>query len=151
MRKPWVHLVCLVLPLLGCARVQTFRVVDAQTGQPIHGVQVERIANVARSGRSTLPEALNLPVEVSSTNAAGMATFNGPAEQFVLKKDGYEVAQAETTFTGIQVRYEGKGPEVSAQRIEGIPHIALRRQGAVSQSAAPTVAGSAPAGTRSVP
>lgn len=139
MRKPLIAIVWLILPLCACARLQTFRVIDAETGNPINGVTAERIGEVSRSSSSANPEALNLSVEVSSTNVGGVATFNSPGQAFSIRKDGYEPVSIRATLSGVRVRNERTGEETVAQNVEGMNYIALRRTGGLAQSKATSV------------
>ena len=133
---------CCVLPLCACARVQTFRVVDAETGQPVTGAMAERYADVGRASGRAAPESLSLPVEVASTNVGGVATFRGAGQQFSLKKDGYESVTLRATLNGVMVRHGGSNQELPAERVEGMTYIPLRRISGVASS---TPAGTAPA------
>ena len=67
----------LLLGLLwGCSPLQNFRVVDAQTGQPVDGVQIERLH--AGLQPSAMPFVLLKtldPVEKKTTDASGSAAF----------------------------------------------------------------------------
>ncbi len=144
MRKPLLAILWCVLPLCACARVQTFRVVDAETGQPVHGVQAERFADVARATTPGIAEPLSLPVEVSSTNIGGVATFRGSGQQFSLRKEGYEQVSLRSTMNGVVVRYERTGEEIPAERVEGMTYVPLRRAGGAAPSASATATTAAP-------
>lgn len=146
MRKPLIALVGPVLFFCACARVQTFRVIDAETGHPLNGVQAERIGEVSRSSSSANPETLALPVEVASTNVGGVATFTGAGQQFSLRKDGYDPVSLRATLNGVRVRNERTGEEKFAERVEGMSYIALRRTAGLAQNKATTTVPGSPAG-----
>jgi len=134
MARSWMVIACCVLPLCACARVQTFRVVDAETGQPVNGAMAERYADVSRPASSANTESLSLPVEVASTNVGGIAKFRGAGQQFSLKKDGYESVTFRSTLNGVMVRHESTGREVPAERVEGMTYIPLRRISGVASN-----------------
>lgn len=151
MPKSWMVIACCVLPLCACARVQTFRVIDAETGQPVTGAMAERYADVGRSSPKASTESLSLPVEVASTNVGGVATFRGAGQQFSLKKDGYESVSLRSTLNGVMVRHEGSGKEVPAERVEGMTYIPLRRiSGVASNTPAATAPVAAQSGVKQV-
>ena len=78
----------LLLLLCGCTRLQTFRVVDSQSGQPIEGVQVERLhGGIAPAPCRSSCWIRSSPVEKQVTDASGVSTFKESGTKAMLNPD----------------------------------------------------------------
>jgi hypothetical protein len=119
-----------VLLLSGCTQLQTFRVVDSQSGQPIEGVQVERLRSSIEP--SSMPFVLFKslsPVEKQTTDESGVSTFKEPGTQAILNPDGknpaYNKAYVTTTWSGVKVLYPDDYREISVKPVDGVVEIPL--------------------------
>ena len=120
----------LLLLLCGCTRLQTFRVVDSQSGQPIEGVQVERLHSSIQPSAMPLVLLKSLsPVEKEVTDSSGMSKFKESGTQAMLNPDSknpaYGKAYVSTTWTGVKVIYPDEYREISVKPVNGVVEIPL--------------------------
>ena len=129
----------LLLLLCGCTRLQTFRVVDSQSGQPIEGVQVERLHGSVKP--SAMPFVLLdsvSPVEKQTTDSSGMSRFKESGTQAMLNPDSknpaYGKAYVSTSWSGVKVIYPDEYREISVTPVDGVVEIPLPSRHAASLS-----------------
>jgi len=134
---------CLLLLALtsGCARFQTFRVVDSQSGRPVSGIQAERL------DASLRPSAMPLvildemsPVERGSSDTSGVVKFEKPGKQFAFNPCSQNPAcgraYAAATWSGVKIRYPDENREVLVKPINGIVEVPLPKPGPQKDSKA---------------
>ncbi|MGD0898814.1 MAG: hypothetical protein ABR915_13335, partial [Thermoguttaceae bacterium] len=102
--------ILLLFMLPGCARLQTFRVVDAQSGQPVDGVRAERLEGSIQASELPLVLLDSLsPVEKGATNASGAMTFEKTGTKFWFnpsaKNPAYGQAYVTATWAGARICY----------------------------------------------
>jgi hypothetical protein len=129
MRKTISGLI-LFLTLSGCTRLQTFRVVDSQSGQPIEGVQVERLHGSVKPSAMPFVLVNSLsPVEKELTDSSGMSSFKESGTQAILNPDSknpaYGKAYVSTSWTGVKVLYPDDYREISVTPVNGVVEIPL--------------------------
>ena len=124
----------LLLGLLsGCARFQTLRVVDAQSGQPLDGVRVERLHGSLRPSAMPLV-LLNTvsPVERKMTDDSGSVTFEKAGTQVMCNPDfmnpAYGRAYVTATWSGAKICYPDEYREISVKPVAGVVEIPLRNR-----------------------
>jgi len=101
MCKETLSLAMLLVALGGCARSQTFRVVDARSGKPLEGVWVSQGA-VAGSGYTL------------KTDASGMVQVRKSGSLFSFGKPGYDETRVEVkgSVAKLQRAADPQGTEV---------------------------------------
>jgi hypothetical protein len=119
--------------LAGCASQQTFRVVDAKSGEPLGDVRVERLEGSYRLSPAPFVVLNDLsPAEKQTTNGSGSVTFEKSGSTFMVNPSGtnpvYNDAYVEATWSGAKVRYPGEYREFSVARKDGVVEIPLRRR-----------------------
>ncbi len=119
--------------LSGCASQQTFRVVDAKSGELLGDVQVERLEGGYRPSEMPFVVLNELsPVEKQTTNQSGAVTFQKSGSKFIVNPSGdnpaYNDAYVKVTWSGAEVCYPGEYREVSVARKDGIVAIPLQRR-----------------------
>jgi len=127
----------LLLSLLtGCARFQTVRIVDAQSGRPLEGVQVERLQGSVRPSAIPLVLFNSLtPVERQTTDAAGSITFQESGTQVMCnpssRNPAYGRAYVTAGWTGAKICYPDEYREISVKPVAGVVEVPLpnRRSG----------------------
>jgi hypothetical protein len=119
--------------LSGCASQQTFRIVDAKSGEPLGNVRVERLEGCYRP--SAMPfVVLNTlsPVEKQTTNESGSVTFQKSGSKFMVNPSGdnadYHDAYVKLTWWGAKVRYPCEYREFSVKRKDGVVEIPLQHR-----------------------
>jgi hypothetical protein len=123
---PRVFPVVLLLAALGgCAHTQSFRVVDAQTGEPLGDVWVRQ--GGSRSSAYTL-----------KTDTAGSVQFQKSASQYSLTKPGYEEARVEVKGAVARVRSASDPKGLEVKRYGDMVQVSLRRQNAAVGTNGPT-------------
>jgi hypothetical protein len=130
MRKDAI-LFTLLLAALGCARTQSLRVVDAQTGEPLRDVWV-------RQGSS--------PVAgyTLKTDPSGMVQFRKSGSQYSLAKPGYEEARVELAGSVAHVRSTSDPQAAEVKRYGDLVQIELRRRNAAAPDGMPGAERSVP-------
>jgi hypothetical protein len=117
----------LLLPLLlsGCARLQTFRVVD-ESGEPLRGVPVERLQGSLQLDPVPffLLDSMS-PVEKSTTDNSGSVAFHESGKQFMVNPQSKNQAYVTATWSGAKVCYPAECREISVNRIGGVVDIPL--------------------------
>jgi hypothetical protein len=139
--RTFVPTLVLLLLLSGCARLQTFRVVDAQSGQPLDGVQAERLDGSVRPSAIPLVLADTLsPVERQAADPSGAVNFKKAGSQFAFNprsgNPGYGRAFVAATWSGVKIRYPDEQREVPIKPIDGVVEVPLPKQGPGSKSSA---------------
>ena len=129
--RTFVPTLLLLLLLSGCARLQTFRVVDAQSGQPLDGVQAERLDGSVRPSAVPLVLADTLsPVERQASDPSGAVNFKKAGAQFAFNprsnSPGYGRAFVAATWSGVKIRYPDEHREVPVKPIDGVVEVPLR-------------------------
>ena len=128
--------------LSGCASQQTFRVVDARSGEPLGDVRVERLEGGYRPSAMPFMLVNELsPIEKQTTNESGSVTFTKSGSSFMVNPSGanpaYNDAYVKATWSGAKVCYPGQYREFSVARKDGVVEIPLhRRDPLVSQGIA---------------
>ena len=122
-----------MLPLVlagGCSRIQTFRVVDAKTGQPLDGVRAERLEGSIRP--SSMPFVLFdqvAPIETKNTDATGAVAFQQPGQKFMInpssKDPSHNQAYVVATHSGAKIIYPAEHREFTVQARDGVVEIPL--------------------------
>jgi hypothetical protein len=120
----------LLLLLCGCTRLQTFRVVDSQSGQPIEGVQVERLNSSIQPSAMPFVLLKSLsPVEKEVTDSSGMSRFKESGTQAMLNPDSknaaYGKAYVSTSWSGVKVLYPDDYRQISVTPVDGVVEIPL--------------------------
>ena len=110
-------IVLLLAALGGCARTQSFRAVDAQTGEPLRDVWV------SQGGSPTAAFTLK-------TDPSGMAQFQKSGSQYSLTKPGYEETRVEVQGSVARVRSTSDPQGVEVKRYGDLVQVALRRRDA---------------------
>jgi hypothetical protein len=117
----------LLLPLLlsGCARLQTFRVVD-ESGEPLRGVPVERLEGSLQLDPVPffLLDSMS-PVEKRTTDATGSVAFHEGGKQFMVNPQSKNQAYVTATWSGAKVCYPAESREIAVKRTGGVVEIAL--------------------------
>jgi hypothetical protein len=123
----------LAITLSGCTAQQTFRVVDATSGEPLGDVRVERLQGSYRS--SGLPfVVLNelSPAEKQTTNESGSVTFQKSGSKFMVNPShtnpAYYDAYVTATLSGVKVCYPAEHREFPVARQDGTVNIPLQRR-----------------------
>ena len=137
--RRFVASTCWAAILSGCASQQSFRIVDAKSGEPLGDVRVERLEGGYRP--SSMPfvvvNALS-PVEKQTTNPSGAATFDKSGSKFMVNparaNPDYGDAYVKATWSGATVRYPREYREFSVPRRNGVVEIPLRRRGGGSDA-----------------
>ena len=120
----------LLFLVAGCSRLQTFRVVDAQSGQPLDGVRAERLEGHLQTSEIPLVllDAMS-PVEAHATDASGSVVFQGPGAKFMVnpssKNPSYNQAYVTATWSGAKVLYPAEHREISVKARDGVVEIPL--------------------------
>jgi hypothetical protein len=134
MYKLWPGLLLLSLAS-GCASLQSFRVVDAQTGQPLEEIKAERLKGNVHFSAIPLVMLDDLaPVERRATDASGAIKFEQAGSQFAFNPSsshaGYGAAFVTATSSGIVIRYPEERPcrTISVMPINGVVDVPLRRR-----------------------
>jgi hypothetical protein len=109
MCKEALPFVLLLAALGGCARSQTFRVVDAQSGKPLEGVWVSQ-GGVAGSGYTL------------KTDPSGMVQFRKSGSLLSFAKPGYD-----------ETRVEMKGSVAKLERAADLQGTEVKRHGDLVQ------------------
>jgi len=118
----------------GCASQQTFRVVDARSGEPLADVRVERLEGGYRPSSRPFVVLNELsPAEKQTTSASGSVTFQKSGSQFMVNPSdtnpAYSDAYVKATWAGATVCYPHEHREFSVTRKDGVVDIPLRRRG----------------------
>lgn len=116
MRGAVLSWTCLAGMLAGCARTQSFRVVDAQTGQPLAGVWVAQGGEAPSAG-------YNL-----RTDPIGMVQFPKAGTRYLFTKEGYQPGHVELKGPVARVRYEGDAETLEVKRYGDLVQVPLRRR-----------------------
>ena len=119
--------------LSGCASQQTFRVVDAKSGEPLGDMRVERLEGGYRPSAMPFVVLNELsPAEKQTTNESGSVTFQKSGSKFMVNPSGdnpvYNHAYVKTTWSGAKVCYPGEYREFSITRKDGVIEIPLQRR-----------------------
>jgi hypothetical protein len=115
MRNRSAQFVLLAMLVSGCARTQSFRAVDAQTGAPLSGVTIAQSGSASKPGTE------------SRTEASGMAQFQGAGGRFTFRKEGYFESEVEAGKSGAQVIYGEDHRRQQVERFAGIVQVPLVR------------------------
>jgi hypothetical protein len=120
----------LLLFACGCARTQTFRVVDSQSGRPLDGVQSERLEGKVRPSAMPLVLLNDLsPVEHGTTDSSGVVKFQKPGKEFAFnptsKNPECGRAYVASTWSGATIRYPDEHREVAVKPIDGVIEVPL--------------------------
>lgn len=115
MRKFLALLALFGMLAAGCARSQSFRVVDAQTGAPVPGVIVEQSGSALRPGTAR------------RTEPTGIAEFNGASGRFTFRKEGYFETQAEVGSSSAKVISGEDRRQQTVERHAGLVQVPLVR------------------------
>jgi hypothetical protein len=117
-RVPCVlSIVLLLAAMAGCSHTQSFRVVDAQTGEPLRDVWIRQGASP--SSAYTL-----------KTDPSGTVQFQKTASQYSLTKPGYEEARVEVKGPVARVRSTSDPQGLEVKRYGDLMQVSLRRQNA---------------------
>ncbi len=132
MRNLLAGLGLLLAGALGCARAQAFRVVDAQTGEPLGGVWVEQASSPLAPGVTL------------RTDPSGMVQVKDSGGRFALRKPGYHETQVEAGRSGAKVLSGEDRRQQNVERHAGIIQVPLVRNPAdpgllVGRNAAPSI------------
>ena len=119
--------------LSGCASQQTFRVVDAKSGEPLGDVRVERLEGGYRLSPMPFVVLNELsPAEKQTTNESGSVTFQKSGSKFMVNPSdtnpAYNHAYVTATWSGAKVRYPSEYREFSVTRKDGVVEIPLQRR-----------------------
>jgi hypothetical protein len=130
MRSP-IAILLLLFILPGCTRLQTFRVVDARSGEPLDGVQGERLEGSLRPSKIPLILENRLsPDEAQTSNASGSIAFEKPGAKFMFnpssKNPEYSEACVTTSPSGAKILYPDEYREISVKPSKGVVEIPLR-------------------------
>jgi hypothetical protein len=118
--------------LSGCASQQTFRVVDAKSGEPLGDVRVERLEDQGYRLTRMPFVVLNefAPAEKQTTNESGTVAFQKSGRTFMVNPSGtdpaYNHAFVTATWSGAKVRYPSEYREFSVTRKDGVVEIPLQ-------------------------
>ena len=128
--------------LSGCASPQTFRVVDAKSGEPLGDVRVERLEGGYRLSPMPFVVLNELsPAEKQTTNESGSVTFQKSGSKFMVNPSGmdpaYNHAYVTATWSGAKVRYPSEYREFSVTRKDGVIEIPLERRSISGKEALP--------------
>jgi hypothetical protein len=115
MRNCPAQFVLMAMLVSGCARTQSFRAIDAQTGAPLGGV------TIAQSGSASKPGS------ESRTEASGMAEFRGTGGRFTFRKEGYFESAVEAGKSSAKVIYGEDRRQQQVERFAGIVQVPLVR------------------------
>jgi hypothetical protein len=123
--RPFVLGLLLPLLLSGCARLQTFRVVD-QSGQPVGGVPVERLQGSLQLDPVPffLLDSMS-PVEKRTSDGSGSVAFHESGKQFMVNPQSKNQAYVTATWSGAKVCYPAESREISVNRTGGVVEIPL--------------------------
>ena len=107
--------------LSGCASQQTFRVVDAKSGELLGDVQVERLEGGYRPSAMPFVVLNELsPVEKQTTNQSGSVTFQKSGSKFIVNPSGdnpaYNDAYVKVNLVGSQSLLSRRVPRGLGQR-----------------------------------
>ncbi len=119
--------------LFGCASQQTFRVVDAKSGEPLGDINVERLEGGYRPSAMPFVVLNELsPAEKQTTSQSGSVTFQKSGSKFMVNPSGnnpaYNDAYVKATWSGAAVCYPGMYREFSITRKDGVVEIPLERR-----------------------
>jgi hypothetical protein len=125
-----VSAVLLLSIVSGCAQIQTFRVVDAQSGQPVESVRGERLQGSIRASELPLVLLDSLsPVEAASTNASGSMAFEKAGTKFWFnpssKNPAYGQAYVTATWSGATIHYPDECRDISVKAVNGVVEVPL--------------------------
>ena len=116
----------------GCAGLQSFRVVDAQSGLPVAGIEAERLSGSVRA--SPVPFLLmNMlsPVERKPSDSSGAVAFETSGKHFAVNPRstaaGYGRAYVTATWSGATINYPDEHRQVEVRPINGMIEVPLRR------------------------
>jgi hypothetical protein len=128
--------------LSGCASPQTFRVVDAKSGDPLGDVRVERLEGGYRPSSMPFVVFYELsPVEKQTTNESGSVTFQKSGSELMVNPSGrnpvYNRAYVKATWSGVKVCYPSEHREFSVTRKDGVIEIPLQRRWIGGEEARP--------------
>jgi hypothetical protein len=125
--RPLVSGLLLSLLLSGCARLQTFRVVD-ESGEPLRGVPVERLEGSLQLDPVPffLLDSMS-PVEKRTTDGTGSVTFHEGGKQFMVNPRSNNQVYVTATWSGAKICYPAERPsrEISVRRTDGVVEVAL--------------------------
>jgi hypothetical protein len=134
--------VLLLLSLLpGCMGVQTFRLVDAQSGLPLDGVQGERLHGSIQA--SQVPLVLHNvldPVESQNSDAAGRVAFQASGTKFMFnptaknQMSAYGEAYVTAGWSGVKICYPTEHREISVKPVAGVVEVPLRNRRPVAHA-----------------
>ena len=100
----------------GCATARTSHlcVVDAETGQPLSGVRVDRVAFMAQPRIPWVIPPVNVPfpLETVMSDSSGFVHFREEGADFQCNKGGYESIQITGTVSGFKVKDFHDGPSL---------------------------------------
>lgn len=129
--------------LSGCARYQSFRVLDAQSGKPIDGVQAERLEGDLKLSRMpfVLLDSVS-PVERQNSDASGTVKFKKAGQKFAFNLQsgmpGFDRAYVVGSGSGVKIVYPDERREVHVKPVDGVVEIPLHRShGSAAQAAKP--------------
>jgi hypothetical protein len=97
----------------GCTTVHTseLRVVDAATGQPLPGVQAERLGSMLQPAMPGIfPVRISFPVETVTSDSSGLVQFQEQGADFTLEKEGYERTRIIGTLSGFKEKDSRDSP-----------------------------------------
>ncbi len=130
MRTLMVALLLLALSA-GCG-VQSFRLVDAQTGLPLDGVQAERLHGSLQA--SKLPLVLHDvldPVESQNSDATGRVAFQSSGTKFMFNPTAknqtspYGEAYVTAGLSGVKICYPNEHREITVKPVAGVVQVPL--------------------------
>jgi hypothetical protein len=115
---------------MGCATARTsrLRVVDAFTGQPLSGVQAERLGFMVQPAMpGIIPVSVPFPLETSTSDSSGWVEFREQGADFALEKEGYEWTHITATLRGFRVRHSRDSPNLALQE-DGSVQVPLKKR-----------------------
>ena len=121
---------------------QTFRVVDAKSGEPLGDVRVERLEGGYRPSSMPLVVLNQLsPAEKQTTNESGSVTFQKSGSKFMVNPSGknpvYNHAYVTATWSGAKVCYPSEHREFSVTRKTASSRSPCNAGGSAAKSYAP--------------
>lgn len=129
--------------LSGCARYQSFRVLDAQSGRPIDGVQAERLEGSLQL--SPMPFVLLdsvSPVERQNSDSSGTVKFKKAGKKFAFNLQsgtpGFDRAYVVGSGSGVKIVYPDQRREIRVKAVDGVVEVPLHRSDASASRAAST-------------
>ncbi len=130
--RPLLSGLMLLAMFSGCARYQSFRVLDAQTRQPLDGVQTERLEGSIQLSPMpfVLLDSLS-PVERKNSDASGTVKFGKRGKKFAFNPQsgnpGFDRAYVVGTWSGAKILYPDQMNEVHVKAVDGVVEVPLHR------------------------